>query len=70
MSDKKEITIELNEYSYDCADGCCHNYGLIKTVNGVELDCHNIDVGTTLEDVLIHLGYEVKIKNYFNGEEV
>lgn len=67
--ENKKVVIELNEYSYDCADGCCHNYGLIKTVNGVELDDHNLDVGTVVESVLKHLGFEVQIINKFNNEE-
>ena len=65
----KKLKIELNEYSYDCGDGCCHNYGLITTVNRIELPCHNMDVGTNLEQVLTHLGFEVELINKYNGEE-
>lgn len=58
---KPIIKIKLIDYEYSCGDGCCYNYGTITTVNDVELPCHNQDVGTILEQVLEHLGYEVEI---------
>lgn len=30
----------LDEYYYNCGDGCCTNYGTTTTVNGKELDQH------------------------------
>lgn len=57
----KKILIELDEYIYDCADGCCTNYGTTTSVNGVKLELHNQDVGTILKMVLEHLGYEVEL---------
>tara|TARA_R110000796_G_scaffold225840_1_gene342264 strand:- start:108 stop:308 length:201 start_codon:yes stop_codon:yes gene_type:complete len=58
---KKKLKIELNEYAYVCADGCCLDYGTVTVVNGKELDLHNQDVGTILEQVLVELGYDVEI---------
>lgn len=66
----EELNIELDEYSYDCSDGCCHNYGVITTLNGEELPIHNSDTETILKQVLEHLGYKVNIINKFNGEEI
>lgn len=64
----KIIKIALDEYDYDCADGCCTNFGTTTTVNGVELDCHNQDTGTILKQVLEHLGYTVELTETYNGE--
>ena len=37
----------------------------ITNINGVDLDCHNQDTQTILQQVLEHLGYEVDItQNY------
>ena len=55
MIKKENIKIELLEYTYDCADGCCTNYGTITKINGVELECHNQDTETILSQILKHL---------------
>lgn len=65
-----KLTIKLDEYDYKCADGCCDNFGVITTINDVELPCHNIDKETILTQILKHLGFEVEIINSFNGEEM
>ena len=57
----KKVKIELNEYCCNCGDGCCTNYGTITKVNGKELELHNQDVATILQQVLEHLDYEVEI---------
>jgi len=59
--EKRKLKIELNEYCYNCADGCCTHYGTITKVNGQELELHNDDTATILKQVLKHLGYEVEI---------
>lgn len=64
----KKVKIELNEYYYDCADGCCTNYGTITKVNGVEMPSHNEDVGTILKHVLEHLGYDAEIIETYNNK--
>jgi hypothetical protein len=64
---KKEINIELDEYNYNCSDNCCTSYGTVTTLNGVELQNHNQDAASILEQVLIHLGYKVTIKETYNG---
>lgn len=56
-----KVKIELNEYSYNCADGCCTNYGTITKVNGVELEGSNQDAGTIVTKILEHLGFEVEL---------
>lgn len=60
--EKPKIKIELQEYSYNCGDGCCTNYGTITKVNGVDLDLHNQDTATIVRQILEHLGYEVEIE--------
>lgn len=57
----KPLKINLHDYAYNCGDGCCFNYGIITTVNGVELPCQNQDVKTILTQVLEHLGYNAEI---------
>ena len=64
----KILKINLDEYDYKCADGCCDHFGIITTVNEVELPSHNRDAETILKQVLEHLGYEVEITQSFNGE--
>jgi len=64
----EKLTIELNEYNYECSDGCCTNYGTIVKVNGAEMPFHNQDTRTIVEEILQHLGYEVEIIETFNGE--
>jgi hypothetical protein len=69
MNKNELINIDLNEYDYQCSDGCCTNYGTITTVNGKELECHNQDASTIVKQVLEHLGYtNVKVTNSYNGE--
>jgi hypothetical protein len=64
-----KVKIELNEYMYDCSDGCCTNYGTITKVNGEELDCHNIDTSTIIKGILEKLGYEVEIIETYNQSD-
>ena len=59
---KTKLTITLEDYDYNCADGCCNNYGTITTCNGVQLECHNSDTKTIVQQILEHLGYDVEIK--------
>ena len=54
-----KLNIKIEEYSYECGDGCCLNYGTITTVNDVKLPCHNQDTETIVKQILEHLGYAV-----------
>ena len=65
-----KVKIELNNYDYDCGDGCCTNYGTITTVNGAELDCHNQDAATIVKQILEHLGFQVELIEKYNGQEL
>ena len=62
---KEKIKIELIEYTYECGDGCCTNYGTITKVNGVEMECQNQDTETIIYHILTHLGYEVEIETIY-----
>ena len=57
----KKVKVEINDYTYDCADGCCTDFGTQVIVNDVELDLHNQDAGTIVRQILEHLGYEVEL---------
>ena len=65
---KQKVTIVLDDYDYDCGDGCCTNYGTTTMVDGVELFSHNQDPETILKQVLEHLGFEVDITQTYNGK--
>ena len=65
----KKITIILDEYDYECGDGCCTNFGTTTTINGIELDCHNQDAGTIVRQILEYLKIDAEVKTTYNGEE-
>lgn len=65
---KEKLKIDLIDWTYDCADGCCTNYGTTTKVNDIEMPLQNQDVGTILEMVLKHLGYEVEINEHYEYE--
>ena len=69
MALNREITIVFNEYDNTCSDGCCHNWGIETSVDGVELSAHNTDVPTQVRQILEHLGYQVTIITKYNNEE-
>jgi hypothetical protein len=58
-----EVVITLEDYHYECGDGCCSEWGTITTVNGKELPFRNDDVETILHGVLCELGYKVEIEH-------
>lgn len=66
--EKQKIKIEMDEWMYDCADGCCTTYGTTTKVNGEEMPLINQDAGTIVRMVLEHLGYEVELIETYNGE--
>ncbi len=61
----KKVNITFQDYSYECGDKCCTDYGTITIVNGKELEIKN-DLGTTpsivIEEILKELGYEVNVE--------
>lgn len=65
----KELNIVFEEYYWKCGDGCCDHYGTVTTINEVELPCHNQDYGTIVEQILRHLGYEVKVEYKYDEPE-
>ena len=60
-SGNRNLQIELNDYYYNCADGCCTNIGTIVKVNDVELPLHNQDTQTIITQILEHLGFDVNV---------
>ena len=65
------VKIKLEQWHYQCADGCCDDYGTYLYVNGKKLEHPNSeisdngylgeDVATALWAVLKELGHEVEI---------
>jgi hypothetical protein len=62
----KKIEIQLNEWDSTCGDGCCFNYGVEIVVNNVKLEEDGTDTSNAIEAILVHLGYEVEIKQSYN----
>jgi hypothetical protein len=66
------VKIKLEEWHYQCGDGCCDDYGVYLSLNGKRLEHPNpeifyngyigMDVGIALEAVLKELGHEVEIE--------
>lgn len=66
---KSSVSIELKDWDYECADGCCTTFGTKLLLNGKELEHPNeeildnsyvgCDVETALHAVLKELGYKV-----------
>jgi hypothetical protein len=65
---KPKLNIQLDEWMYNCGDGCCTNYGTTVKVNGESMPLNNQDTGTILQQVLEHLGYEVEIVETYNDD--
>jgi len=65
---KKKVKIEIDDYYYDCAEGCCTTYGTRVKLNDVDLPCENTDLPTQITQILEHLGYEVELTETYNGE--
>ena len=66
---KSSVSIELKDWDYECADGCCTSFGTKLILNGKELEHPNeeifdnsyvgCDVQTALHAILKELGYKV-----------
>lgn len=69
MDAKPKVKVSFKEWDYTCGDGCCYEYGTTTTVNGVELDIQNSDTETIVEQILLHLGYDVEIENIYDEDE-
>lgn len=61
-----KVKVELIDYTYECGDGCCTNYGTITKVNGKQLEIENEDRATILREVLIELGYDAKVEEKYD----
>lgn len=64
----RKVNIKLNDWHYQCGDGCCDMYGTELIVNGKK--CENQyagdDVGLAIEFLLEELGYDFEIKKTYN----
>ena len=70
-----KLKIKFEHWHYQCADGCCDNYGTNLYLNGKQLEHPNTeihdngylgeDIETGLHAVLKKLGYEVEFENKY-----
>jgi hypothetical protein len=54
------LKIEIEDWDYNCGDGCCYEWGSTVTVNGVKLETNGL-ADDFLRKVLEHLGYKIDI---------
>ena len=58
-----KVFITLQDWTYECGDGCCFDAGVSLIVNGVE--CNNQNAGGDVEQALVftlkQLGFEAEI---------
>ena len=64
----KKVKIVIDEWNHTCGDGCCYTWGKNINLNGTDLSNQSDELGTQIQQVLEHLGYEVEIINTYNGE--
>jgi hypothetical protein len=60
----KNVTITLNDWEHECADGCCYDYGTELYVNGELISTqadHNLE--DAIWNLLTHLGFKVTIEH-------
>lgn len=58
---KNKLIIRTEEWEHTCHDGCCYTYGTKVFINDKQVTSgYANEVDTILEDVLKHLGYDVK----------
>jgi hypothetical protein len=57
--------IEINDSSWQCADGCCTWYETLIKVNGVEI-CKDGGLEDVLKAVLKHFGHEVDVTKTYD----
>jgi hypothetical protein len=55
------VTIELKDWDYHCADGCCYEYGTKIIVNGVE--CENEYSGDSVQQAIEFVLNQLNIKH-------
>jgi len=56
------MRITMQEWTQECGDGCCYDYGVTLTVDGVMVDHHFASYEDALTHVLETLGHEVVIE--------
>jgi len=66
----KKLNIKLVSWDYECADGCCFDFGQDIYLNGKQLnENHAENNENALIAVLTELGYEVELQNEIENEE-
>lgn len=58
---ENKLIIRTEEWQHTCHDGCCYTYGTSIFINEKQVTSgFSNEIDTILEDVLKHLGYDVK----------
>ena len=65
---KKAIKIEIDEWTHDCADGCCTRFGTTTKVNGEELSGQDDNAEFIIKEIFTHLGIDAEVIKTYNGE--
>ena len=60
------IKIDLKNWTYTCADGCCTEWGVDILLNGKELKGNGGDVKETLTVIFKELGINVEINEDYD----
>lgn len=57
------MKITLKEWSHECGDGCCYDWGVTLTVDGIIVDQDFSSEAAALTHVLETLGHEVDVEH-------
>jgi len=55
-----KLTLEFEEWDYECGDGCCYDSGVSLKINGKHVTNY-ADERQGIIEILEHLGYEVYV---------
>jgi len=57
----EKLVVKTEEWSHTCHDGCCYTYGTKVFINDKQVTSgYANEIDTIIEEVLKHLGYDVK----------
>jgi hypothetical protein len=64
-----KLKIEVVQWTHDCADGCCTDYGIDVFINGEEVSSRTEDITQILSNVLEHLKIDAEIKYTYEDDD-
>lgn len=67
----KKVKIGIQQYEFECGDGCCYDQGDTLFINNEKLgDIPSGSFENAIQLILSHLGYEVEIEGLDEDGEV